>query len=373
MAAISNQQTNWKQAAMQKAERITDYWDIVKAYCGRSAEVVLSLCMFASLIGVLLGIHYWPWVNNLILAIQIIMLDMGGFALNTLAEHARDNGQEEAAQKAESMARFLIGLVIATLAIITIGQLSAIAGPYAGVVKTSVGYAEPLLILVRVISTVKYIHTIHSLRGSTSLDVQPTQVPTQSIQDERVDRMEDAMNTLASRLTTVLEAVQASGCVDQPTQVVEVPTHDLYTTIQPLRLRAGVIHGRINLLAMVASHPVQEPETREDAMAREADTSDVATSAQVSYPDVAGVSTEKVRQILDAFLSGTKWRAIPGNSSQTVKPVRDAWESLHTARQLPTQNVEVATRDLYNLHKAGKEPTHHDRLRQFGCKCETTV
>ncbi len=38
MAAIANQPgQSWKQAAMQKAERLTDIWDIVKAYCGRAA------------------------------------------------------------------------------------------------------------------------------------------------------------------------------------------------------------------------------------------------------------------------------------------------------------------------------------------------
>jgi hypothetical protein len=29
-------------------------------------------------------------------------------------------------------------------------------------------------------------------------------------------------------------------------------------------------------------------------------------------------------------LQGTKWRDMPGNYSQTIKPVREAWERIQT-------------------------------------------
>jgi hypothetical protein len=48
------------------------------------------------------------------------------------------------------------------------------------------------------------------------------------------------------------------------------------------------------------------------------------------YPVVPGVSAEKVKQLIDAFLRGVKWRDMPGNYSQTIKPVREAWEGLQT-------------------------------------------
>lgn len=207
MAAIRNQETHWKESALQRAEQITDYWDIIKAYAGRSAEIVLSVCMFISIIGVLPGVHYWDWVGNFVLSVQIIMLDMGGFALNTLAEQARDNGHEEAAGKAERMATFLIRLVIATLALITIGQLASIAGPYASLVRLLAGYAETSLILVRVISTVAYIHVIHSLRGS-ALDIQPIPAPTPDLHTERIDQLEERLHTMEGNIEKLLESLQ---------------------------------------------------------------------------------------------------------------------------------------------------------------------
>jgi hypothetical protein len=49
----------------------------------------------------------------------------------------------------------------------------------------------------------------------------------------------------------------------------------------------------------------------------------------IIYPVVTGVSAEKVKQLIDAFLRRGKWRDMPDNYSQTIKPVREAWERRH--------------------------------------------
>ena len=59
---------------------------------------------------------------------------------------------------------------------------------------------------------------------------------------------------------------------------------------------------------------------------------------EIEYPVVPGVSAEKVKQIIDAHLSGDTWRDISGNS-QTHKAVRDAWKSLHS-------DLHTSTHDL---------------------------
>jgi hypothetical protein len=210
MAIITNNQTGWKQNAMQQAERLTDTWDVIKAWAGRAAEIVLTVCMFISLIGMLPAVHYWVWVTDSVLAVQMIMLDFGGFALHTLAEHARDGGQLDAAKKAERMANFLIGLVILSMAIITVGQLSGVFGPAAATVTNIVKYAEPVLILVRVVSSVKYIHTIHSLRGS-GLHLQA--LPTSQADLDRIatltEQVRSLEDTLAKSSTRFTEALRS--------------------------------------------------------------------------------------------------------------------------------------------------------------------
>jgi hypothetical protein len=205
MAAISNT-IEWKQAAMQKAERLTDIWDIVKAWAGRAAEIVLTVCMFAQLIGMLPGVNYPTFVNNAILGVQIIMLDFGAFALAPLIEHARQIGQEQAAQKAEDMATFLVRLVIVTVVLIIIGQFAPVAGRYAWLVTAVVKYSEPVLILIRVGCVVKYIHVIHSLRSTTSLAIQPISQPAQQQPNGEIAELREQITALASQITDLQSA-----------------------------------------------------------------------------------------------------------------------------------------------------------------------
>jgi hypothetical protein len=318
MAAITNQAGTKKQQAMQRAEGLTDIWDIFKAWMGRAAEIVLTLCMFAQLIGMLPGIAYPGWANNTILGVQIIMLDFGAFALAPLAEHARNIGQDEAAKQAENMATFLIRLVILTMVLIIVGQFSAIFGPYAKYITGFVKYAEPALILVRVASVVKYIHVIHSLRGST-LAIEPTQQP---IQNEKVAQLEETISGLQAQLLTVVKALETSPSLHLPTQplqastqVVEEPTHDFQT------LMAGLA-----IVGDVARAVIGEPIIDQDVPLIEAGSKPVE---QVVYPHVQGVSPEKVKQLIALFESGIAWRDMPGNYSQTIKPVRTMYEALH--------------------------------------------
>jgi hypothetical protein len=47
---------------------------------------------------------------------------------------------------------------------------------------------------------------------------------------------------------------------------------------------------------------------------------------------VPGVSENKVREVLTAFLTGTGWREMPGNYSRTIKPIREAYEAYMEAQ-----------------------------------------
>lgn len=324
MAAITNQNTR-KQLAMQRAEGLTDIWDVFKAWMGRAAEIVLTICMFAQLIGMLPGVAYPGWANNTILGIQIIMLDFGAFALAPLAEQARNMGQEQAAKQAEDMAKFLIRLVIFTIVLITIGQLSVVTGKVVGpIIKTVVGYAEPVLILVRVGFVVKYIHVIHSLRSSTTLDIEPTHYPTQPIQNEKVAQLEETISGLQVQLSTVVKALETSSSIQLPTQPTQGSTQVREEPIHEF----GALMAGLSIISDVAKFAIGEPIIDQDVPMIEAAHK---PAEQVSYPSVQGVSEKKVREIIDAHLSGTGWRDITGNYSQTIKPVRDAWESLHTS------------------------------------------
>ena len=152
---------HWKHVALAKAETITDAWEVVKAYAGRAAEWVLFVCMIINIVEMLPEVNLSTSITNTVLGVQVVMLDIGGLSLSTMAAHARLMGDAMAARTAARTSIFLIGLMIVTLLLVTIGILFPS-------VKPITDLAEKGLILVRVVMTVIYSHVIHSLRSTNS-------------------------------------------------------------------------------------------------------------------------------------------------------------------------------------------------------------
>ncbi len=149
---------------MARSEIITDAWEVTKTYAGRIAEWVLFGCMMMNIIEILPGVTLWPALSNIVLGTQVVMLDVGGFSLASMGDHARQQGDEQAARRASLTGGFLIGIMILTLLLVSIGLLWPAATTYTNV-------AEKGLILVRVIMTVIYGHVIHSLRRTTAQEL----------------------------------------------------------------------------------------------------------------------------------------------------------------------------------------------------------
>ncbi len=148
---------SWKETALAKSEMITDAWEVTKTYAGRIAEWVLFGCMIMNIIQILPGVALWPSVSNIVLGTQVVMLDVGGFSLASMGDQARQQGDERAARRASVTGALLIGIMILTLLLVSIGLLWPAATSYTST-------AEKGLILVRVIMTVIYGHVIHGLR-----------------------------------------------------------------------------------------------------------------------------------------------------------------------------------------------------------------
>jgi hypothetical protein len=148
---------SWRETALAKSEIITDAWEVTKTYAGRLAEWVLFGCMVMDIIEILPGVTLWPSVSNIVLGTQVVMLDVGGFSLASMGDQARQQGDERAARRASLTGAFLIGIMILTLLLVSIGLLWPFARIYTNM-------AEKGLILVRVMMTVIYGHVIHSLR-----------------------------------------------------------------------------------------------------------------------------------------------------------------------------------------------------------------
>ena len=164
----------WRDVAIEKSEFITDAWEVTKAYLGRAAEWVLFLCMVINVVQILPGVAFLPVVNNIVLGLQIVMLDIGGFSLMTMADHAKSQGKEKAAHHANVTAWVLITIMILTLVLFIAPIL--FPTPHLGAHQQAPAFdlatfaktAENVLILIRIVMTVIYGKVIHGLRSGSS-------------------------------------------------------------------------------------------------------------------------------------------------------------------------------------------------------------
>jgi hypothetical protein len=209
---------SWREAALARSEIITDAWEVTKTYAGRIAEWVLFLCMVMNIIEILVTLPLA--LSNIVLGTQVVMLDVGGFSLASMGDHARERGDERAARRASVTGYFLIAVTIATLLLVTVGLLWSPAKPYTDM-------AEKGLILVRVVMTVIYAHVIHSLRRST-LAVEL--VKATDIQ-ARLDAYSEQLRLMQAEMQQHVREVQ--GSVSPLVQsVVQAQTHALMSELQ---------------------------------------------------------------------------------------------------------------------------------------------
>ncbi len=141
---------NWREAAIAKSEMITDVWEVSKAWAGRGVGWVLFFCMVANILEVAPGIKTPILMSNVVLGTQAITLDIAGFGLASLADHARENGNEKAANQAKLTSWALIFMMMLTLVLVSVKVLSASSSN----VVHFVDNAEPILVFVRVVMVV---------------------------------------------------------------------------------------------------------------------------------------------------------------------------------------------------------------------------
>ena len=240
---------------MARSEIITDAWEVTKTYAGRIAEWVLFACMLMNIIEILPGVTLWPALSNIVLGTQVVMLDVGGFSLASMGDHARQQGDAQAARRASITGAFLIGIMILTLLLVSIGLLWPVT-------RTYTNMAEKGLILVRVIMTVIYGHVIHSLRRTAQSAVL---VKSTDIYD-RLDAYSEQLRLVQAEGHRQVQEVQASVST-LVHSVVQAQTHALMTELQAVQTQMDrAVQSQFQqVYALVHSFTQHAPEQAHDA------------------------------------------------------------------------------------------------------------
>ena len=318
----------------------TSNW--LKLLCSLLAEPLMfvsSLCIIAET--VLPGVPTWPSI--LLNGPKIVM---------SLAPEIILPGCFQQAQRAQRTGDVIKGNLLfclcALFGLLTLITLASFIWHFSGAIAN-------FILFIRCGAGISYT-IILNISGHDEHATDLSQLPSSPEYDDRIDQLTQTVNMLTTQLTTVLSITQNNHFLVSPfqeasptTQVSETPLplpeapqplsseevspQPFRAAIQPLRLNVRKGQMGLHLLTLVAQQTMVDPdepglktvrggyvEVQEEQEEQQA----------VRYPVVPGVSAEKVKQLIDAFLRGTKWRDMPGNYSQTIKPVREAWERLHT-------------------------------------------
>lgn len=238
-------QQRWRDVAIAKSVIITDAWEVTKVYTGRAAEWILFGCMIANIVGILPAVNLPILVTNIVMGTQIITLDVAGFGLATMAQDARANGDEGAARRAQHTAYMLIGIMMLTLLLFSLGLM--VPG-----VRFYTDIAEKVLILVRVGLIVLYGHVIHSLRSV--VDDQPTQ--------HQVDALQEQLEAQHLEIERISETHQKQLTESEAQHKRELQhTVTLLQTQQQEQLDDAIAEIKENFLTSVTAVPLALPGT----------------------------------------------------------------------------------------------------------------
>lgn len=200
-----NAQVHWRDRAITASECISDGFEVLKAYGARIAEWILFFCLIANIIEIFpLPEPFASVFGNLVLGIQSVTLDIAGFGLASMGDHARRRGDVHAARKAGGMGWTLICVMILTVSLVTLSIIVPATKP-------TVDIIEKVLILARVIVTVIYGHVVHSLRNAGEEF------------DNRVSTLQKEVDTLQQQLQAKQKEVD-SGQVRLSTVQTQVST-----------------------------------------------------------------------------------------------------------------------------------------------------
>lgn len=204
MTQVQQGSVTWEEKrdrAIALAGRVADVWDVVIAWGAGVATWVLYLCLILNIVEL-----FWApaLLANGVLVVQSITLDIAGLGLGSMASHAERSGHEKTAKYAKNMSRWLISLMVITVALISAKQIQALQFTF-----VYITWAETVLVLVRVITTVFYGHVVKSIREVNVST--PAPIPLNQAIDflKRLEEIEERFKNLSAQTsTTAIENLQ---------------------------------------------------------------------------------------------------------------------------------------------------------------------
>lgn len=210
MAAISPPNTqiastiqSWRDRAIERSRVLTDAFEVGLTWAGGLADWILFLCLVCNIVEVLAHLAGSAF-SNIVMGTQSVLLDIGGFALLTMAVHAHQRAAKRTRNSAAFVGTLLMLVTLATVVLMTVGNLWPKAADQVQGINQG-------LILARIGMTIVYECTIHLLRHAEQHERQVTAAQVQQTFSEQIAAIERSFTEHVQALArTFSESLQAS-------------------------------------------------------------------------------------------------------------------------------------------------------------------
>ena len=228
---------SWRERAIEHSRVLTDGFEVALTWAGAIADWILFLCLVSNIVEVLAKLGGTPF-SNIVMGTQSILLDVGGFALLTMAFHAHQREARRTRNGAATVGALLMLVTLATVVLITVGNLWPKAADQVQGINQG-------LILARIGMTIVYECTIHLLRHAEQHEQQVQQAQVQQTFSEQIARIEQAFTEQVQTLAgTFSERVQASeNRVSEQVQALHQAVSDTVQISERLAQLSATVAG----------------------------------------------------------------------------------------------------------------------------------
>ena len=230
---------SWRDRAIERSRILTDGFEVALTWAGAIADWILFLCLVANIVEVLAKLGGTPF-SNIVMGTQSILLDIGGFALLTMAVHAHQRQAPRTRNSAAMVGALLMLVTLATVVLLTIGNL----WPKAANQAQNINQA---LILARIGMTIVYECTIHLLRHAEQQERHVQQAQVHQTFSEQVQALAETLNQ---------QGVHLEQRIAESERRTELALNQFTTQVQGVQ--SGVVQQVQALVQSTIGEQVQE-------------------------------------------------------------------------------------------------------------------
>jgi hypothetical protein len=210
MATQQQQQRHWYNDreiflhGFVRSNYVTAFTDWFMGLAGKATEIVLYATVLYSCAQLYPHVNVPNGLSLAVFLIQMGALDIGGLSLGKLAKQAREDGNQVGATNANTLSKWLIGIML--VGVVTVGLEHALPVALPSWVTVSI---DVLLVVARSICAVLYGRVVHSLKSESVVPSVPAL--RELFSAELTERIERITALAENKLTEQVKAITATA------------------------------------------------------------------------------------------------------------------------------------------------------------------